>query len=85
MPCPQFGLDDHLGEATVHELALGRRSVGVHATCQQGMGEADPVAFDGDDAVPLGGLEELDQSAVVGRGRLADQLHGRRGQAGGGE
>ena len=38
-----------------------------------------------DDAVPLGGLEELDQSAVVGRGRLADQLHGRRGQAGGGE
>ena len=49
------------------------------------MGEPDPVAFDEDDAVALGGLEELDQLVMVAVGRFTDELDRRRGQARGGK
>ncbi len=47
------------------------------------MGEADPVAFDRDDSVALGGLQELDH--LVGACRFTDKLDRRRGKGCGGE
>ena len=83
MPSAQLQLVNDAGDATVHLPALRGRGIGVYAAAQQWMGESDPVAFDENDAVALSGLEELNQPVRVYVGRFTDELHRRRGQAGG--
>ena len=65
MARPQLGLVDDVGESAMHRSTAVRRSLGVHAPGQQGVGEVDPVAVDRDNALAFRILEQLDQSVVV--------------------
>jgi hypothetical protein len=85
VPCAQLYFVDDACEATVHQAALRRWRAGIHTAGQQRMREPDPIAFDGDDAVAFGSIEQLDHPVMVGVRRFGDQLDGGSGYAGGGK
>ena len=75
VPRPELRLGLELAERSVHGTAHVGSGVGVHAAGQQGMGEADPVSLEGDDALGFGLLNPLNQ---VGGGEVVggrEQLH----------